>query len=447
MRFYTTVNIGDTRALTPEGFLICKNVPIARTGEMLYAEHEIGLSGDERGIVRVTRDAEDVFDEKTIASFEGKPITIDHPDDLEVNPENWKELSVGVVQNVRRGKDADEDKLFADLIVQDAKAIKLVDGGLREVSCGYDAEYEQIENGRGRQFNIVGNHVALVKSGRCGNSCKIGDSKMKKKLSWGDKLKRALAFGDENTVNELVNQIPEGEDVPTKDDDETEKGHTININLNGAKSDDVKLPTEPTVDDDEDTDPMEKIIAILEALSNRLDKLEGSTTDDDEELDDQEDYGNIDDTESTGDDDLETPPEGNYDIEQGAKTGDSVSLLRSWQDLRSKAEIISSGFRMPTFDAKAKRSKTIDSMCQVRKQVLGRALKVGDSADVIKGIAGGTPNVPKMTCDAAAILFNQTAREMSAKNNNKRTGDAKHSFNKLDTKAQNTAFAEFWKNK
>ena len=62
-----------------------------------------------------------------------------------VNPENWKELAVGHLQNVRRGTGDQSDLMLADLIVKDENAIQLIEDGLREVSCGYDAEYEQTE--------------------------------------------------------------------------------------------------------------------------------------------------------------------------------------------------------------------------------------------------------------------------------------------------------------
>ena len=65
--------------------------------------------------------------------------------------------------------------MLADLIVKDESAIQLIEDGLREVSCGYDAEYEQTEPGKAEQVDITGNHVALVPKGRAGNRCAIGD--------------------------------------------------------------------------------------------------------------------------------------------------------------------------------------------------------------------------------------------------------------------------------
>jgi uncharacterized protein len=175
MRFYTTEVLGPRQELTPEKFLLCRDVPIARTGTMLYAEGEIpGLTAVD-GIVRVDRDPAEVFREETLASFEGKAFTLDHPAE-DVIPENWSRLAKGIVENVRRGAGIDDDLMLADILVTDQKAIEQIrEKGLREVSAGYDASYEQTVEGRARQFNIIGNHVALVDQGRCGYRCAIGD--------------------------------------------------------------------------------------------------------------------------------------------------------------------------------------------------------------------------------------------------------------------------------
>lgn len=185
--FYTTAQLSPRLSETPEGFLVCEAVPITRTGTLRYAPHETPIPAGE-GDTIITREDAAVFDADTIASFEGKPVTLQHPADF-VTPENWRELAVGTVQNVRRGEGLDDNKLLADLLITDAAAIQAVKSRqLREVSCGYDAEYIADAPGKGRQVQIRGNHVALVHEGRCGASCAIHDSApkgllfMKKKL-------------------------------------------------------------------------------------------------------------------------------------------------------------------------------------------------------------------------------------------------------------------------
>ena len=174
-RFYSVAKLSSKISETPEGFLICEGVPITRAGDLVYASSEtpLDLGSSEQTII--SRSIEDIHDAQTIASFEGKPVTINHPDDF-VTPENWREFAVGVVQNVRPGTGENKNMLLADLLITDAEAISAVKSKrLREVSCGYEAEYVQTAPGRGRQENILGNHVALVTSGRCGSECAIFD--------------------------------------------------------------------------------------------------------------------------------------------------------------------------------------------------------------------------------------------------------------------------------
>lgn len=173
-RYYSTAQLSDRLSETPEGFLICEGVPITRAGDLLYNPGETPVTPG-KGATVISRTVEDIHDPATIASFEGKPVTINHPDDF-VTPDNWRELAVGIVQNVRPGEGEDSDKLLADLLITDFEAIAAVKSKrLREVSCGYEAEYVEEGPGRGRQEGIIGNHVALVTSGRCGSECAIFD--------------------------------------------------------------------------------------------------------------------------------------------------------------------------------------------------------------------------------------------------------------------------------
>ena len=231
-RFYVTEQLSENMYETPEKFLVCANVPITRTGILLYAKGETPLEADDQGQVQIERYPEDVFREETIQSFEGKPITINHPDDF-VTPENWKSLTVGSIQNVRKGEDDSNDYLLADLLINTQEAIALVKAGLREVSCGYDAEYVQEGPGRGKQTSIIGNHLALVNKGRAGAQCSIQDShpcigcgKCKSKthdskevttMTFKDKLKKVFHFLDEmkeEDLEELKKKETGDEDIP-----------------------------------------------------------------------------------------------------------------------------------------------------------------------------------------------------------------------------------------
>lgn len=156
---------------TPEGFLICHDVPIARTGPQDYLARELMLDGDPERVVTVQRYPEDVFEEATLASFEGKPICDGHPPE-NVGPENYAAYTKGHVQNVRRSG----DYIVADLYINDANLAEEVRNNVkREVSCGYLCSY--VPDGAGyRQSNIRGNHVAVVPKGRAGSTVAIQDT-------------------------------------------------------------------------------------------------------------------------------------------------------------------------------------------------------------------------------------------------------------------------------
>lgn len=156
---------------TPEGFLICHDVPIARTGPQDYLAREMLLDGDPERVVTVQRYPEDVFEAAALASFEGKPVTDGHPPE-NVGPENFAAYTRGHVQNVRRNG----EYMVADLVINDAALANEVRNNVkREVSCGYLCSY--LPDGAGyRQSNIRGNHVAVVARGRAGSTVAIQDT-------------------------------------------------------------------------------------------------------------------------------------------------------------------------------------------------------------------------------------------------------------------------------
>ncbi len=160
---------------TPEGFLVAHNVPIGRAGWYDYLPHEIGAEGSD--IVKVHRDPDDVFNPAAMASFEGKPVTDNHPSDPDgVTPSNSQTFAKGSAQNIRRGSGEDSDLLLADLIIYDEQLIKEIEDGKREVSSGYECDYEPRDDGTYRQHGIVGNHIAVVDKGRAGERVRIKDS-------------------------------------------------------------------------------------------------------------------------------------------------------------------------------------------------------------------------------------------------------------------------------
>lgn len=176
MLAYYGYAISPNQIETGEGFLICRNVPIARIGDQEYLGREIGLSGaDADRLITVTRPPEEVFSDAAMASFEGKPVTNDHPPCL-IGPDDVTAYGRGHAEMVRRGSGEWADYVLADLHIQARDLIDAVQNGKREISCGYECDYEPNGDGTYKQKNIRGNHVAVVDRGRAGKRAAILDS-------------------------------------------------------------------------------------------------------------------------------------------------------------------------------------------------------------------------------------------------------------------------------
>jgi hypothetical protein len=184
--FYAT-RLSDKLSKTPEGFLIAKDVVLGRTGYQTYNVRDLPKAvADEMGIdtsdpaaeIDLYRAEDEVFDPATIASFEGKPVTDNHPGDGFVSPSNFNEHARGHVQNVHRGSEPLESgdlPLMGDIMITVDSLIRKVEGGLRQLSCGYDYSLGR-DGGKLLQTGIRGNHVAVVPQGRAGAEARIYDS-------------------------------------------------------------------------------------------------------------------------------------------------------------------------------------------------------------------------------------------------------------------------------
>ena len=249
MTYFGTRLTNNLSRREPEGYLICLNVPVARTGIQEYLPSELGLPEPDSRLIPVLRPEEEVFAPACLASFEGMPVTDDHPSDPEgVTAENSRELQKGHAHNVRRGAPPEDDLLLADLMITDPALIEEILAGKREISCGYTYSLAE-ENGRYVQRDIRGNHIAVVTAGRAGARVAIRDHQaqraqmnsplqsradLSKSSTWGNsplstersnavmknrKLARVLARmardGETEEVAEILEEILDPAAVPT----------------------------------------------------------------------------------------------------------------------------------------------------------------------------------------------------------------------------------------
>ena len=300
---YYGYTISPNQLETDEGFLICRNVPIARTGEQDYLGTELGL--DTTDVVKVYRPEEEVFSEATIASFEGKPVTDDHPSDL-LDAETAPMHSKGHVQNVRRGAGEWSDYLVADLHIQDADLIKEIKNGKREVSCGYAVEYVPNGDGTYTQKHIRGNHVAVVNEGRAGHAAAIMDSinkqantpperkKMSKKTLWSTLFGHAAEGKTADEISQMVLDTaevlkdeapvsePEKAEEEVKDEDYKDRLFESIDALNG-KLDRLCDALMPKEEEPKDGDPIEQALEAIEKIAEKREAEEFEETNIDEE--------------------------------------------------------------------------------------------------------------------------------------------------------------------
>jgi hypothetical protein len=71
MLAYYGYTISPNQIETGEGFLICRNVPIARTGSMDYLESELGVDGSSSKMVKVLRARKKCFPRRLFPALRG----------------------------------------------------------------------------------------------------------------------------------------------------------------------------------------------------------------------------------------------------------------------------------------------------------------------------------------------------------------------------------------
>lgn len=215
------LKIGDfapsetTRSFTQEGYLKCVNVRLAKAPQVRqYYAYEFpnleGYSADQ--VINVYVAADDLFNPQVIKSFDGVDATDYHPPKNEINASNWKKYHIGECFNVRQ----EGDFLVGDLIIKDQNSIGLIQNNERvEISLGYAADLV-LEQGtapdgtpyQAKFINFKGNHVALVKYGRCGGDCRVGDHKPNPKGKKMEIKVNGIRFeiGDNQALADAVKQ-------------------------------------------------------------------------------------------------------------------------------------------------------------------------------------------------------------------------------------------------
>jgi hypothetical protein len=108
-----------------------------------------------------------------------------------------------------------------------------------------------------------------------------------------------------------------------------------------------------------------------------------------------------------------------------AKTSDSAALETSYKGTLAGCEVLVPGFRVPTFDAKAKRSTTIDAMCNARRKALDAFSATTEGQQIIESVSGvKTIDTIALGCTQVATLFQAAVGAKKLLNNGAATRDA-----------------------
>ncbi|EHD21788.1 MULTISPECIES: DUF2213 domain-containing protein [Brenneria] len=278
--------IPSQREITPEGYL---KVPgrVARVGIQQYLASELGLTDRPPGqIVNVYRPPEEVFKLDSLASYDNKDVTVDHPDDL-VDATTFKEVTAGhAVSPGRR----DGDFVVVDLLIKDQEAIDEISRGKAELSAGYTSEYEDTPgiapDGTPYELfqrDIFINHIALCDQARAGHKARLFDNKPtgvkpmpKVTLDSGVKVEVA----DENahtliqsTIDSLRQRVKDAEEEKEKAEaakDQTEEELEKEKAKADAKDEEIEKLKEKTSEDS-----ISKLIAEVVSVRDSAAKIAG----------------------------------------------------------------------------------------------------------------------------------------------------------------------------
>lgn len=161
---YDSIQLPSAR-IDADGFLHDSPI-LTRTGVFVYRNPDGSMR-------REYRPPEEVFRADSLATYKGKPITIRHPTEGEVNSRNARRLTVGTI--VSEGRQ-DGNNVLGDIVIHTPNDM----GKSRELSLGYrlDVEEKAGTTPEGEPYthiqrNIVINHLSVVSSARAGKQARL----------------------------------------------------------------------------------------------------------------------------------------------------------------------------------------------------------------------------------------------------------------------------------
>lgn len=345
------------------GFWFIKHNPISKEGVFPYLGHTISDECEPNKIYKVYRPASTLKDSVETWDNPPKPFIDDH----EMLGEGFTAVDDRPVQGVINNPVFENGVLYADIAVYSEELKQNIENGKKELSLGYFCKYKK-ERGvfKGEvydyvQYDMVGNHIALVDAGRCGSDVKVFDHKctmdsldlsgfesplktmdesgiinmkeqkdvkMAKYITVTDAEEVLKEKLDEDKVKDIVDALEEKADEEKKSEDSDEEKEEKKAEDKCGKDEDEEEKKESEDEDDKDdekketADSIKELMSVVKDMAGDIKKLVAK----DEEKDDEE-KKESEDGDDSDDDSKEKETEDEDEDDETKKSEDSAVFV------------------------------------------------------------------------------------------------------------------------
>ena len=363
-----------SKKVDTNGFWSIKHNPISKEGVFPYLGHTISDECEPNKIYKVYRPAKTLKDSVETWDNPPKPFIDDH----EMLGEGFTAIDDRPVQGIIYNPSFDKGVLYADIAVYSEDLKQNIENGKKELSLGYFCKYKKergVFNGEVYdyvQYDMVGNHIALVDAGRCGSDVKVFDSKctmdsldiggafekpLKKTTEDGtietekgkdtemaDKreyIRKIMAIaakpdsdfeGGEKEKIETIAKLLENSEY-AKSEDEAEKEEEKKSEDKCGKDEDEKEEKKDTEDESEEEekekkteDSLKELMSVVKDMADDIKKLVAKDEEKDDEEEKESEDGDDSEKESEDEDEEEKKSE-DEDEEETKKSEDSAVFV------------------------------------------------------------------------------------------------------------------------
>ena len=190
-----------SKKVDSNGYWYIKHNPISKEGVFPYLGHTISEECEPNKVYKVYRSAKVL--EESVPTWDNPPKPF--IDDHEMLGEGFTAIDDRPVQGIIYNPECKNGVLYADIAVYSEDLKQNIENGKKELSLGYFCKYKK-ERGvfKGEvydyvQYDMIGNHIALVDAGRCGSDVKVFDHKCTMdSLDLGGGFEKEIPLKNEN---------------------------------------------------------------------------------------------------------------------------------------------------------------------------------------------------------------------------------------------------------